>query len=110
GTLCLLSLEIWRHTASLYGYAFLFGLGFGARGPIITAMASSLFQGRRFGVIYGILSIGNRVGGAVGPWVRGALHDATGRHRVVSLLTIVFCVLGSVSFWLARPPRRSEMG
>ena len=58
GTLCLLGLETWRHSAPLYAYALLFGLGFGARGPIITAMASALFQVRRFGVIYGILSIG----------------------------------------------------
>jgi len=107
GTLCLLSLETWRHVASLYGYAFLFGLGFGARGPIITAMASALFQGRRFGVIYGILSIGNGVGGGVGPWFGGAIHDVTGSYRVAFLITIVFCALGSVCFWLARPPRQS---
>jgi len=110
GTLCLLSLEFSRHAASLYGYALLFGLGFGARGPIITAMASSLFQGRRFGVIYGILSIGNGVGGAVGPWFGGAIHDATGSYRVAFFITIVFCALGSACFWLARPPRRSEIG
>jgi MFS family permease len=110
GTLCLLSLEIWRHAGSLYGYAFLFGLGFGARGPIITAMASALFQGRRFGVIYGILSIGNGVGGAVGPWFGGAIHDVTGSYRVAFLITIVFCALGSACFWLARPPRQSRDG
>jgi MFS family permease len=107
GTLSLLGLEVWRHSAPLYGYALLFGLGFGARGPIITAMASALFQGRRFGVIYGILSIGNGVGGAVGPWFGGAIHDVTGSYRVAFLITIVFCALGSMCFWLARPPRDS---
>ena len=65
GTLCLLGLESWRHAAPLYAYALLFGLGFGARGPIITAIASQLFHGRRFGVIYGILSVGNGIGGGV---------------------------------------------
>ena len=64
GTLCLLGLESWRHAAPLYAYALLFGLGFGARGPIITAIASQLFHGRRFGVIYGILSVGNGIGAA----------------------------------------------
>src|SRR5205823_3284773 len=59
GTLCLLGLEVWPHVAALYLYALFFGLGFGARGPIITAMASQLFPGRRFGVIYGMLSVGN---------------------------------------------------
>ena len=105
GTLCLLGLETWRHPAPLYAYALFFGLGFGARGPIITAMASQLFQGRRFGVIYGFLSVGNGVGGALGPWFGGAIHDATGSYRVAFLISVLFCVLGATCFWLARPRR-----
>jgi len=105
GTLCLLGLETWRHPAPLYAYAFLFGLGFGARGPIITAMASELFHGRRFGVIYGILSIGNGLGGALGPWFGGAIHDLTGSYRVAFLITVAFCAMGAGCFWLARPRR-----
>jgi MFS family permease len=107
GTLCLLGLETWRYSASLYAYALLFGLGFGARGPIITAMASELFQGRRFGVIYGILSVGSGIGGGIGPWFGGAIHDVTGSYRAAFLITIAFCALGAACFWLARPPRRS---
>jgi MFS family permease len=105
GTLCLLALESWRHPAPLYAYALLFGLGFGARGPIITAMASGLFQGRRFGVIYGLLSIGNGIGGAVGPLFGGAVHDLTGSYLVAFLIAVSFCGLGATCFWLARPPR-----
>ena len=105
GTLCLLTLETWRHPASLYAYALLFGVGFGARGPIITAMASQLFQGRRFGVIYGFLSVGNGVGGALGPWFGGAIHDATGSYRVAFLISVLFCAVGAACFWLARPRR-----
>jgi len=107
GTLCLLGLETWHHPAPLYAYALLFGLGFGARGPIITAMASHLFAGRRFGVIYGILSIGNGVGGAVAPWFGGAIHDLTGSYRIAFLIAVAFCAAGSTCFWLARSPRPS---
>jgi MFS family permease len=104
GTLCLLGLETWRHTAPLYAYALLFGLGFGARGPIITTMAAQLFQGRRFGVIYGILSVGNGIGGGVAPWFGGAIHDLTGSYRVAFLIAVSFCAMGAACFWLARPP------
>ncbi len=106
GTLCLLGLETWRHTAPLYAYALLFGLGFGARGPIITAIAAQLFQGRRFGVIYGILSIGNGIGGGVAPWFGGAIHDLTGSYRAAFLIAVGFCGMGAACFWLARPPRK----
>jgi MFS family permease len=84
--------------------ALLFGLGFGARGPIITAIAAELFPGRRFGAIYGLLSVGNGLDGAIGPWFAGALFDVTGSYRAAFLLATVFCVAGSACSWLARPP------
>ena len=106
GTLCLLSLEVWPHPAGLYAYALLFGLGFGARGPIITAIASQLFPGRRFGAIYGLLSVGNGIGGGVAPWFGGFVYDVTGSYRIAFLIAMGFCVVGSACFWLARPSRR----
>jgi MFS family permease len=104
GTLALLSLERWHHGASLYVYALLFGAGFGARGPIITAMASELFPGRQFGRIYGALSLGNGIGGALGPWLGGVIFDVTGSYRVAFLLASGFCVLGAACFWVAARP------
>ena len=106
GTLCLLGLEVWPHVAALYAYALFFGLGFGARGPIITAIAAQLFPGRRFGVIYGLLSVGNGIGGGLAPWFGGFVHDVTGSYRIAFLIAIGFCVTGAVCFRFARPPRR----
>ncbi len=102
GALALLALETDPRAGWLVVYALLFGLGFGARGPIITVMASDLFGGRRFGVIYGALNVGNGLGGAIGPWFGGVVHDVMGSYRVVFLASVVFCALGSTCFWLAR--------
>jgi MFS family permease len=107
GTLCLLALEVWPHVLALYAYALFFGLGFGARGPIITAIAAQLFPGRRFGVIYGLLSVGNGIGGGIAPWFGGFVYDLTGSYRMAFLIAIGFCVTGAACFWLARPPRRT---
>ena len=106
GTLCLLALEVWPHVAALYAYAIFFGLGFGARGPIITAMAAQLFPGR-FGAIYGLLSVGNGIGGGVAPWFGGFVYDLTGSYRIAFLSAVGFCALGATCFWLARPRRGS---
>jgi MFS family permease len=106
GTLALLAVERWHHPAPLYAYAVLFGLGFGARGPIITAMAAQLFPGRRFGAIYGLMSVGNGLGGAFAPWFGGAIHDLTGSYRVAFLAAAGCCALGATCFWLARVPRQ----
>ena len=102
GALALLALEGDPRVGWLVAYALVFGLGFGARGPIITAMASDLFGGRRFGVIYGALSIGNGIGGAIGPWFGGVVRDMSGSYRVVFLSSVAFCACGSACFWLAR--------
>ncbi len=107
GTLALLSIETSQHPAGLYVYGVLFGLGFGARGPIITAIAADLFPGRRFGAIYGYMSLGNGIGGAIGPWFAGAVFDYTGSYRVAFLIATLFCVLGSACFWIAQPRRTS---
>ena len=85
--------------------AALFGLGFGARGPIITAIASEWFGGRRFGVIYGVLNLGNGLAGAIGPWFGGVVHDVSGSYRLAFMASIVFSAVGSACFWLAH--RRS---
>jgi MFS family permease len=104
GTAALLALELLPGAGWLVAFATLFGLGFGARGPIITAMASEWFGGRRFGVIYGILNLGNGVAGAIGPWFGGFVHDVTGSYRVAFLAAIVFAACGTGCFWLARRP------
>jgi len=109
GTLALLSIDPWRHAAGLYLYALLFGLGFGARGPIITAIAAARFPGRRFGAIYGFMSIGNGLGGALGPWFAGAVFDVTGSYRIPFLVATLFCVAGSVCFWLAEPGKVQDL-
>jgi MFS family permease len=114
GALALLGLELFPFRPWLVLYALLFGLGFGARGPIITAMASDLYGGRRFGLIYGALNVGNGLGGAIGPWFGGFVHDTTGSYRLVFLATVVFCTLGSACFWIAsrgggRRPRDASL-
>jgi MFS family permease len=104
GALALIGLEGWPAHAWLGVFAVFFGLGFGARGPIITAMASERFGGRHFGAIYGALNLGNGIGGALGPWFGGAVHDVTGSYRVAFMTSLVCCALGAACFWGARRP------
>jgi cyanate permease len=43
------------------------------------------------------------VGGAAGPWVTGALHDATGSYTLAFCLAIGCSVLSAGAIWLAGP-------
>ncbi len=102
GTGALILLDVWPHAGWLYAYALLFGVGFGARGPIITAMASEVFAGRRFGAIYGVMNLGNGVGAAIGPWFGGVIHDLTGSYRLAFLTAMGFCAVAAACFWIVR--------
>jgi MFS family permease len=101
GILILLSLPSLKSELWLYLYSILFGVGFGARGPIITAMMADLFQGKHFGNIYGFINMANGIGGALGPWLGGYLHDMTGSYGLTFILCIPILTLACILFWIA---------
>ena len=51
------------------------------------------------------LMLASIVGGAAGPWVTGALHDATGTYTLAWWIAIGCSVLSGVAIWLAAPRR-----
>lgn len=84
----------------LYAYALLFGLTFGARGPIISALTAELYRGHSYGAIFGVISVGQGLGMALGPWLGGAVFDATGSYRAAFGLAVA-CTVAAAAF-LAR--------
>ncbi len=79
----------------LYGYAILFGLGYGSIAPIIPARTADLFLGPHFGKILGVLSIGGGTGGALGVWLSGKIYDITSNYNasfIISLLSLIVAV------------------
>ena len=54
-------------------------LGYGVT-SVIGAIPAEIFQGRHYGTIFGTLMLASITGGAVGPWLTGVLHDATGSY------------------------------
>jgi MFS family permease len=68
-------------------------------GPIV----AEIFEGPNYGAIFGTVAVALIGGGAAGPWVAGAVHDATGSYRLAFLLAIACCVISSVTIWIAAP-------
>lgn len=85
----------------LYVYALFFGLGYGARGPIVSATAADLFAGKNFATIFGLITIGHGIGGALGPWAGGAAYDQFGAYQP-AFVGAFFALFGAViCFWIA---------
>ena len=99
----LLALESWPSNALLYAMVFAQGfLGYAltsVMGPIV----AEIFEGPHYGSIFGTITVALIGGGAVGPWMAGALHDATGSYRLAFLLIIAFCLVSIAAIWMAGP-------
>jgi MFS family permease len=85
----------------LWCHLVIFGLGFGARGPVTSSLVIDLFQGKQYGGILGFLEIGSGLGGALGPWWGGLLFDWTGSYALSFSLSMVVLILATVCAWLA---------
>ena len=70
-------------------------------GPIV----AEIFEGPHYGAIFGTITIALIGGGAAGPWVAGALYDATGNYRLAFLIAIGCCAVSAVAIWKAAPRR-----
>jgi MFS family permease len=69
-------------TWPLYVYIVFFGIGFGSRAVILSALAVDIFAGKAFGAIYGYAAISVGAGGALGSYFGGLFYDLTGSYLV----------------------------
>jgi MFS family permease len=77
-------------------------LGYGLT-SVIGAIPAEIFHGRHYGTIFGTLMLASIVGGAAGPWVTGALYDATGSYTLAFSLAIGASAFSALAIWLAAP-------
>jgi MFS family permease len=101
GTLALLLVAPGAPLWLLYAFILLFGLTLGARGPIVAALAADLYRGRTYGAVLGLITLGNRLGSALGPWLGGAIYDLTGSYRAAFGVSITAIVIAAGALTLA---------
>lgn len=99
----LIGLEHWPSEALLYAMVFTQGfLGY-ALTSVLGPIVAEIFQGKHYGAIFGTITIALIGGGAAGPWLAGAVADATGSYRWAFLAVIGCCLVSAVAIWLAGP-------
>jgi MFS family permease len=104
--LCYVTLLLLRdHPAPLLLYlmvVFQGLLGYGLV-SVIGAIPAEIFEGRHYGSIFGTVMLASIAGGALGPWLTGALHDATGAYTIAWWLAIASSTLSVAAIWRAAP-------
>ncbi|MBS0223190.1 MAG: MFS transporter [Proteobacteria bacterium] len=81
----------------LWLYVLLFGGSQGSRGPMISTLATLRYRGANFGRIYGLISTGMGLGGFLGAWIGGLLHDLTGGYAAVMIFSACALALAATS-------------
>jgi MFS family permease len=85
----------------LYVYLVFFGIGFGSRAVIFSALSADIFSGKGFGAILGYAVVSVGVGGALGSWFGGFFYDVSGSYLISFALSAVVLSLSDVCVWLA---------
>jgi len=96
----------WYPTSYLpYVYAVLIGIGYAAMAPLLPAIASDLFAGPGFSMIFGALYTLGGCGLAAGTWSAGWIFDVTGSYSGALWLGLVMTALSPVLMWMVAPRR-----
>ncbi len=108
GTVFLLSVPTGGKMILPLFFAVFFGLGFGTRPAMDSATAVDIFEGRHFGLIYGILQLGLGIGLFCGPVLGGVIYDRNGTYTTAVVFCMVAVVVATVCIWAAAPRRGKE--
>jgi MFS family permease len=77
-------------------------LGYGMS-SVYGAMPAELFQGKRYGAIFGMFGVAAGIGSGAGPWITGLIHDFSGSYTMAFCLALILSLVSIVCAWLAAP-------
>lgn len=84
-------------------------LGYGLA-SVFGAIPAEIFQGRHYGSIFGALGGASIAGGAIGPWLTGALYDWNGNYVAAFWLAMAMSALSILCVWMASPRKVRLVG
>jgi MFS family permease len=101
----LLALEHAASPALLWTMVIVQGvLGYGMT-SVFGAIPAEIFEGRHYGSIFGVIMVAAIGGGALGPLMAGAVHDATGSYAIAWWISIALSLVSILAIWKASPGR-----
>ena len=77
-------------------FAVLYGLGYGARAPLLIALRGDFFGPRNFATIMGLSQPVLMIGSFVGPVAAGYAYDVQGSYQMVMTVMALIILIGAV--------------
>ena len=98
------SVALWQ----LVLFAIVFGFAYGGTGAISSSLTAELFGLKSHGLIYGVLGLGFRIGGSVGPFLAGNIFDTTESYQIAFLVSAIIAIVGLILTMILRPIKRPQ--
>jgi MFS family permease len=86
---------------------YLFGLGWGGNYTMLQGLVADVFGARSLGKILGGITVLDATGGALGPWVTGALFDVTQSYQLGFSVIVVLIAASLAAILFVRLPARA---
>ena len=91
----------------LYGYALIYGFGYGSLAPVMPYMISERFGRQALGAAYGVLVFFvTGLGGSIGPLLGGYIFDRTNSYRIGWLICLIALLIVALAILVLKPNDR----
>ncbi len=94
-----------NNLAMVYLFAVLYGIGFGGRVPLLTAIRGDYFGRKSFATIMGLSQLPNNLGMMAAPIFAGYMFDTTGSYLIPFSVFAGLTALGGAVIWFASRPK-----
>lgn len=94
----------------IYTFAILYGLGTGGTATIYSSLQADIFQGKNFGLIFGVIQTATGFGAALGPWLTGLIYDNLGTYLPALQSILVIHVVSVIGIWIVAPRKVRSIG
>jgi MFS family permease len=103
GLVSLITYHFVAHPVLSYTYAFFFGMGYAVTAVLPAIVTADFFAGRSYGGIFGTIMVLNGLGGALGAWLAGFIHDRLHSYLSVFIIMIACFLAAGYAIWVVAP-------
>jgi MFS family permease len=96
-----------RTPAVLFGYAMLFGFGYGSMAPMMPVLLADRFGRHVLGASFGMLTFFITIGGGLGPLLGGLIYDHFGDYEIAWKINIATLMAATFLILLLKPRAES---
>jgi len=107
--ICLFFLPKIITSKALYIFIVVYGISYGCWAPFFAPLTADIFGRTFLGTLWGIITISNGIGGAIGPLFAGWVYDTFASYCPAFIAGSIVSIIASILFVLLVKPMKSSV-